>query len=353
MDGGVASKPKPAFPLHLCAALLLVLGGVALVLWATPSAATEEENEKDERAIAASPRRHRRGDDRWGRPVWISLANMDAHLVRIVRPRAMSRTGETLSVHLFNGLACTWVFWIPLAMQTPPGVRLVMHMCNHRSAPMAAAPAPDHAYDSTVPPPVLIGHSMGAIGAIDTACELERPPFALVLLNPACFSVRSWTHPLPCPHPVLYDWAALLLTVSRWMPRKLLAGGLGCLGTHAYPMLGRLASGDDAPSQTSQFGVSPTWPEDLVDSLHTFHGYGCGRMPATEAAMHEKLARLAARGTHVLVIQGARDRLVRPLPQPLPPGVRVITVKEAGHLMPFTHPELIWRILWTLQPSVA
>lgn len=278
----------------------------------------------------------------WGRFAWVRMAgHRSLHCVRIIDDAVRP---PRWTLHTFYGLGCAWVSWIPLTMRAPHDVRIVMHTCTSPYRPGTVAEALELKDDAPV---ILLGHSMGCIPLLETATTMVHAPHAVVLLNPAFFTVRTWADPLVPRHPVLYGWAARLLAFARSMPAAWLSSMLGWLARHAYHLYGRLDSlrGHRLPA----FAVTKDWQEEVVDTIHTFDTFGCGSIPCSHRDIRGAMNTLLARGVRIVVVYGDGDYIVRPLVG-LPPQATTVVIRGVGHLLPMTQPDAVWRVLRKLAP---
>jgi pimeloyl-ACP methyl ester carboxylesterase len=165
--------------------------------------------------------------------------------------------------------------------------------------------------------PVLIGHSMGGAIVCHLAMQAPERCSAVALISPVGFGdipVARLGRVLSPP------WVPL-----RWMLRRSVVGiGMRVLYTNDACVTARNVDEYWAPSQFSSF------------------------IPAQRAALHRfrwtpfSAAELERMKTPCLIIQGARDPVVRapPSPRVLPPTFRELVIAGAGHLPHDEAPEI-------------
>ncbi|CAN5145420.1 alpha/beta hydrolase [soil metagenome] len=169
---------------------------------------------------------------------------------------------------------------------------------------------------------VLGGHSMGAALAARAACELPGRVAAVVLLSPV------GTHGLP-------GWRIVRLLSTSWLrplyPHVTWRWVVSRLLRMAYGKHGAATDRDVdeywAPSQYREFAPA------MRDLLHGLD-WGSGRRVS-----------FADAGVPVLLVYGTRDRLVNRTSvvedARRSPTVRVIPIRDAGHVVAVETPDLV------------
>ncbi len=165
--------------------------------------------------------------------------------------------------------------------------------------------------------PHLVGHSMGGMIAAEMACLAPRDPGKLVLAAPAGLWLDE--HPIPDIFALLPYQFAELLFHDPARGQVLLTGGADLSDMEALK-------------------------EFYLGNQRRLSMAGKILFPIPNRRLSKRLYRLSA---PTLVLWGASDRLIVPAYArrwaELIEGARVITVPEAGHMLPYEQPEAFAR----------
>jgi pimeloyl-ACP methyl ester carboxylesterase len=165
--------------------------------------------------------------------------------------------------------------------------------------------------------PHLVGHSMGGMIAAEMACLAPRDLGKLVLVGAAGLWLDA--HPIPDIFAQLPHQLAELLFADPQKGQALLTGGADLSDLEALK-------------------------EFYLASQRRLAMAGKILFPIPNRRLSKRLYRLVA---ETLVVWGAADRLIVPAYaerwKALIPGARVVTIDDAGHMLPYEQPEAFVR----------
>jgi pimeloyl-ACP methyl ester carboxylesterase len=167
--------------------------------------------------------------------------------------------------------------------------------------------------------PHLVGHSMGGMIAAEMACVAPREVGRLVLVCPAGLWLDE--HPIPDVFAMLPGQLAEVLFADAKAGQASLTGGADLSDMDALR-------------------------EFYLASQRRLAMAGKILFPIPNRRLSKRLYRLTA---ETLILWGTHDRLIVPAYgarwQALVPGARLRTIGDAGHMLPYEHPEAFTRAL--------
>jgi pimeloyl-ACP methyl ester carboxylesterase len=167
--------------------------------------------------------------------------------------------------------------------------------------------------------PNLIGHSMGGMIAAEMACLAPRDLGKLALVAPAGLWMDE--HPIPDIYAMLPYQIAEVLFHDPANGQALLTGGADLSDMEALK-------------------------EFYIGSQRRLSMAGKILFPIPNRRLSKRLYRLTA---PTLLVWGAADRLIVPAYaerwKAMIPGARVVTVENAGHMLPYEQPDAFVRAL--------
>jgi pimeloyl-ACP methyl ester carboxylesterase len=167
--------------------------------------------------------------------------------------------------------------------------------------------------------PHLVGHSMGGMIAAEMACLAPRDLDKLVLASPAGLWLDA--HPIPDIFALLPYQLVEVLFHDPTRGQALLTGGADLSDLEALK-------------------------EFYLASQRRLAMAGKILFPIPNRRLAKRLYRLTA---ETLIAWGAADRLIVPAYaghwQRLVPGARLVTLEDAGHMLPYEQPEAFARAL--------
>ena len=176
--------------------------------------------------------------------------------------------------------------------------------------------------------PVLVGHSWGAAVALAYALEYPGEPAALVLIGPVAYGRERYASTLNdvAATPVLGD----LFLETAFVP----------LAAVVAPHLFQRAFGETTPP--------PDYVRTLTDLAIRPAAFRAESrdMRLLTPGLRAMSPRYSILTLPVTIIAGADDRVTPPELQAFPlhadiPGSRLVTIPAAGHVLQFTHPEIV------------